>query len=125
MSLCSDKGAEYNIADMGFGVSQVLPIAAQLWALSVKKRRRFSGQSEAHAKIVIIEQPELHLHPALQGKLGDLFCALIRAADDVSLKLRLVIETHSETIINRIGSKVALGEIAPEQVGRRYSQASN
>jgi hypothetical protein len=58
----NDSGKS-NVADMGFGISQVLPIAAQLWASSNFVRLGFEPTS-----FVVIEQPELHLHPAFQAK---------------------------------------------------------
>jgi len=67
-----------------FGVSQLLP--AVVLALDAKR------------EIVAIEQPELHLHPALQAKLGDLF---IESALG-ERKNTLILETHSEHLILRV-----------------------
>ncbi|WP_180828388.1 AAA family ATPase, partial [Vibrio parahaemolyticus] len=53
--------------------------------------------------ILIFEQPELHLHPKIQAKLCDLFIAM-------SLNGRqIIIETHSEYIINRLRYRIAQG----------------
>ncbi|MFH1743174.1 MAG: DUF3696 domain-containing protein [bacterium] len=73
-----------NIYDVGFGVSQVLPIIVQCM-LSSKKT-------------LLVEQPELHLHPALQAELGDLF---IESALGGGYNT-FIIETHSEHLILRI-----------------------
>ncbi|HQM27475.1 MAG TPA: AAA family ATPase [Syntrophorhabdus sp.] len=72
-----------SLTDVGFGVSQVLPIIAQC--------------AVSEARTLLIEQPELHLHPAQQAELGDIFIqsALVN-------KNTLLIETHSEHIILRI-----------------------
>lgn len=73
-----------NLKDIGFGFSQVLPVIVQ------------SLLSEE--KILLIEQPELHLHPALQAELGDLF--INSALSDQ--KNKFLIETHSEHLILRL-----------------------
>lgn len=83
-----------NIADVGFGVSQVLPV---LVALLVAE----PGQ------LVYIEQPEIHLHPKAQVALANV---LIRAA---RRKVRVVIETHSSVLLLAIQSLVAEGELPP------------
>lgn len=70
------------LADMGFGVSQLLPIMLSC----------FPGN-----KIVAVEEPETNLHPALQSKLADFF---IDAAQQFNIQF--IIETHSEYLIRRL-----------------------
>jgi hypothetical protein len=93
--------SEYNFTDMGFGFSQILPIVAQLWAMTIRPKRH-SGS----VRIFVIEQPELHLHPNLQAKVADMFVAAISAAKRVNVDLRVIVETHSEAIVNRIGNRI-------------------
>lgn len=74
--------------DVGIGVSQVLPVLVHAYA--------------DKGKIVAIEQPEIHLHPALQSELGDLF---IESALG-ERKNTFILETHSEHLILRILRRV-------------------
>jgi len=107
---------EFNLADMGFGFSQILPIVTQLWMLGYRGRRRYSPRIPSVPIIFAIEQPELHLHPGLQAKLADAFLDTIKAANDLRIELKLIIETHSETMVNRFGHRVANQDIAPEDI---------
>jgi hypothetical protein len=120
--------AEYNIADMGFGFSQILPVLAQVWSMTRLGQRRTSfppggpryyrddWEPERVGDIVVIEQPELHLHPRLQAKVADMFAAAAVASAEAKRPLTMVFETHSETIVNRIGYLVAMGKLAPSNV---------
>lgn len=76
-----------DLTHVGVGVSQVLPIVVMALL------------SEAD-DILIFEQPELHLHPKVQSRLTDFFIALSRTR-------QLIIETHSEYIINRLRLRIA------------------
>ena len=123
-----DSDVEYNIADMGFGFSQVLPLLAQIWSLSrsVSRRPTSSGygpryyRRELHTRtvsdIVAVEQPELHLHPRLQAKVADMFVAAIRLAQESKRALTIIFETHSETIINQLGHLISTKRLLPEEV---------
>ena len=77
------KGPRRNLMDVGFGVSQVLPTLAALF--------RSDGPS-----MFLLQQPELHLHPSAQAALGSLFC------ETASSGRQLIIETHSDYILDRI-----------------------
>jgi hypothetical protein len=107
-----EDGEEYNIADKGFGFSQILPIILMLWQVYervTETRRAFQGHV-----IVTIEQPELHLHPRLQAKLMDAFIAVVNEAKEKGLDMRFIIETHSQNMINRLGLKIARKEYDPD-----------
>ena len=77
------KGLKRNLMDVGFGVSQVLPVLAALL--------RANGPS-----MFLLQQPELHLHPSAQAALGSLFCRTAEA------RRQLIVETHSEYIVDRV-----------------------
>ncbi|WP_334006952.1 AAA family ATPase [Burkholderia cepacia] len=112
----SDPGKlqRVNLADTGFGYSQVLPILAQLW--QVTQGTRFS----AVPRYFVIEQPELHLHPRMQARLGDLFVNLANVDKTSKSRMpqfRILIETHSEAIINQLGKAIENGFLSPDDVG--------
>ncbi len=83
----TNKKLELDLNQVGFGISQLLPILALLLA------------SKKH-DILLIENPEIHLHPKLQAELVELFIFAVEA------NRKLIIETHSEHIINRIRLKI-------------------
>lgn len=106
----STADEEYvNVADMGFGVSQVLPVAAQIWS---------SLENDDQETTIVIEQPELHLHPAFQAKLGDIFAGAIDESRSKkgSPELKFLIETHSQHLVNRLGLLIEEKKLRPEDV---------
>lgn len=110
----TESNRDFNLADVGFGFSQVLPVLAQLWA--VKSGRRL-GHSPRTAPITFaVEQPELHLHPRLQARLADLFLQAVKSAQEADIDLRLIIETHSQTLINQTGKRIQNGWLPSESV---------
>ena len=86
-----------NIADVGFGVSQVLPVLVAVIAAEP-------------GRLVYLEQPELHLHPRAQVAL-----ALV-LADAAKRGVRLVVETHSSLLLLGVQMLVAEGDLSPELV---------
>ena len=102
-----------NVVDTGYGVSQILPVLGQIWWANERAGlRRLSGRPRA-LQIIAIEQPELHLHPAHQALLADAFVGALSQADKRSKTLSLVVETHSEMLVNRLGSLIAQGRLPP------------
>lgn len=113
----SDKDKlSFNLADTGFGFSQMIPVLIQIWNLMSKRVTAGSGPETLPISVIAIEQPELHLHPRLQSRLADLFIHAIAAAKDSGVDLRFVVETHSEQIINRVGKRVAGRRVRCEDV---------
>lgn len=113
----SDK--KINLSDTGFGYSQVLPIITQMWELSALPRLaqpRYYRTSNSLPLVIAIEQPELHLHPAIQARLAKAFIACIDLARKNKRELQLIIETHSETIVNYFGRAIARKQLKPEDI---------
>ena len=110
-----ESGTEtFNLADTGFGFSQMIPVLTQIWSLI--NLRGGVSKATSTTTIVAIEQPELHLHPRLQAVLADLFVQAVTLAHDNGVDLRLLIETHSEQIINRLGRRVSEAKLRVEDV---------
>jgi len=94
---------EINLADVGFGASQTLPIIIESFYAP-------------KGSVILIEQPEIHLHPKAQSVLGDLFIA---AATDQADRT-FIIETHSEHILARVRRRIAQRKIKKQDVAIYY-----
>jgi len=101
------KGARdlVSIADVGFGVSQVLPVVVSLLAAR-------PGQ------LVYLEQPELHLHPRAQAALAELLAEAARRG------VRVVAETHSSLLLLAVQTLVAEGKLAADLVKLHWFERS-
>jgi AAA15 family ATPase/GTPase len=94
----SEDGSDMvSLADVGIGVSQVLPV---LVAILVAE----PGQS------VYLEQPEIHLHPRAQVAMAQIL------ADAAKRDVRVILETHSELLLLAVQSLVAEGKLSPDLV---------
>lgn len=100
LMLDSEVSTRVNIADVGFGVSQIFPIVLQ-------------GLLMHQGETLLLEQPEIHLHPALQMKMADYFIAMALSGKN------LIVETHSDHIINRLVRRIVEDE---EYDLRKYIQ---
>lgn len=96
-----DDDSLVSIADVGFGVSQALPI---LVALIVAER----GQT------IYIEQPEIHLHPRAQA---NLIAPLIEASNR---GVKIIIETHSSILLRAIQTAVASDDVLPDNISLNW-----
>ncbi|RKI09910.1 DUF3696 domain-containing protein [Corallococcus sp. AB030] len=91
------------LPDVGFGVSQVMPVLLQCFYTEP-------------GSTLLFEQPELHLHPKAQSELADVFIDAIHASEDGQPRnTQLIIESHSEHILRRIQRRIAEGRLLPEE----------
>ena len=97
------KGPRRNLIDVGYGVSQALPLLTELL-------RKDAPQ------MFLLQQPEVHLHPSAQAALGSLFCNV------AGPERQLIVETHSDYILNRVRMDVRdkKTELKPEDVSILY-----
>ncbi|WP_437321995.1 AAA family ATPase [Sorangium sp. So ce385] len=106
------SGRHMNLVDIGFGFSQVLPLTAILWSTCCRRARAGNRPTS----ILTIEQPELHLHPAHQAKLAPMLAGALLESRKIKRDIRLMIETHSEAIINGLGMLIHDNMIAAPDV---------
>ena len=99
----SRKGPWRNLIDVGYGVSQALPVITELLRPDAPS-------------MFLLQQPEVHLHPSAQAALGSLFSQV------AGLERQLIIETHSDHLIDRVRMDVRDGESAlkPDDVSILY-----
>lgn len=100
----AETGETENLKDVGYGISQVLPVIV-------------GGYNLRPASVFIVEQPEMHLHPRAQAELGDFFFDLYQR------KVQCIVETHSEHLIMRLQTHVARGRIPPGDITVNYVMA--
>lgn len=96
------NGIQRDLTSVGVGASQLLPVITTVLAAKPNS-------------IVCLEQPELHLHPAVQSRLSDFF---LIARPDISL----IIETHSEYLITRLRRRIADQTIDPTEVSIFFAE---
>ena len=89
---------ELMLTDVGFGVSQLLPTLVLLYYVP-------------EGSIVLIEQPEIHLHPSAQSGLADLILTVAK-----SRNVQIIVESHSEHLLRRLQRRVAEGEMPARDV---------
>jgi predicted ATPase len=98
----SAKMPQVKLTDVGFGVSQVLPVIVECFYVPARS-------------IVILEQPEIHLHPSVQSELADLFIDAIRARENGAERdCQFIIESHSEHFLRRLQLRIAEEELSQE-----------
>ena len=92
---------EVSLPDVGVGTSQLLPILIQ-------------GLIAPVGATFLLEQPEIHLHPKAQADLADFFIEVTKR--DVGV----IVETHSEHLVNRLQRRIAEESLAPDSVALYY-----
>ena len=94
------------LTDVGFGVSQILPVLVLLAYVDV-------------GSTVLLEQPEIHLHPSVQAGLADI---IIEAA--AVRKVQVIVESHSEHLLRRLQRRVSEQQLRPDDVALYFCQNS-
>ncbi len=96
--------ADVTLPDVGFGVSQVLPVIVECF------------YAQPHTT-VLLEQPEIHLHPSVQMTLADLFIEAVQSRENGEPRdIQLIVESHSEHFLRRLQRRVAEQKIDADQV---------
>lgn len=86
------------LTDVGFGISQVLPVLTLCYYVP-------------EGSILILEQPEIHLHPAVQSGLADVLIDAVKTR-----RLQIILESHSEHLLTRLQRRIAEEVIHTDQV---------
>ncbi len=101
------NSSEVLITDVGFGVSQILPVIALCYYVP-------------RGSTIILEQPEIHLHPSVQSGLADVFIDAMEVRG-----VQFIIESHSEHLLRRLQRRVAEGRVASEEMALHFCRAKN
>lgn len=101
-----DDGRPMNVALAGTGIQQVLPVVVQLVSA-------MTGNSQAG--LVVVEEPETHMHPASHAEIAE----LLIAASESGASPPILVETHSETLLLRLRRRIAEGTLGPGDPNQR------
>lgn len=104
---------EVSLTDVGFGVSQVLPVVVE------------SFYAPANSTL-IFEQPEIHLHPKVQVAMADLFIeATLAREGGKDRNIQFIVESHSEHFLRRLQRRIAEERLKPTEVAIYYCERGN
>lgn len=92
----TERSPEVSLMDVGFGVSQILPVLTLCYYAPV-------------GSTVILEQPEIHLHPSVQAGLADVFIDAIATRN-----IQVIVESHSEHLLRRLQLRMAEEKLNPD-----------
>lgn len=102
----SANSSEVLITDVGFGVSQVLPVLVLCYYVP-------------EGSTILLEQPEIHLHPSVQSGLADVLVDVIK-----NRKLQVVVESHSEHLLRRLQRRIADETLSPDDVDLYFCEVA-
>ena len=103
----SSQSAEVLITDVGFGVSQILPVLVLCYYVD-------------EGSTILLEQPEIHLHPSVQMGLADVFIDVIK-----NRNVQIILESHSEHLLTRLQRRLAEGALEREDVALYFCTAKS
>ena len=119
-----DKNDKTNIVDNGFGYSQLMPVLLALHTFNTTNEHTvFPFRSDF--QMLCIEQPELHLHPAMQRKIGSSLADSTKHIVAESQQKYILLETHSRSLIDSIGEAIASGDISSDNVAVFLFESDN
>jgi predicted ATPase len=101
------ESSEVLITDVGFGVSQILPVITLCF------------YAPEHS-ILIMEQPEIHLHPKVQAGLADVFIDAIKKRN-----IQIIIESHSEHLLTRMQRRIAEEDVSNKDIQMYFCESIN
>ena len=100
-------GPEVPLTDVGFGVSQVLPLLIQCYYVPENS-------------ILIFEQPEAHLHPKVQSELADVLIDVVK-----NRNVQIILESHSEHLLLRLMRRIAEERISADETALYFCQIND
>jgi hypothetical protein len=118
------SGALVAFKDAGAGISQLLPILVHVYG-RINTGRTLRQGSSSYSRgnlgrfpgLVLIEQPELHLHPRMQAEMANFLIEIAYEGRDSTEKPQILCETHSEQMLLRVQKHVATGRLSGDDVG--------
>ncbi len=109
------SGSHANIMDVGYGVSQSLPILVDIMAADELGRRGGMLRRRGGGRTFLLQQPEVHLHPRGQAELASLFVESFKRGGN-----HFIVETHSDYIVDRVRISVRKGVLKGDEVSILY-----
>lgn len=103
----TEHSAPVLITDVGFGVSQILPVITLCYYAP-------------KGTVLIFEQPEIHLHPAVQAGLADVFIDAMKVRD-----IQIIVESHSEHLLRRLQRRIAEEALVSEDAALYFSRVAD
>lgn len=101
------NSSEVSIADVGFGVSQILPVLVLCYYVP-------------NGSTIILEQPEIHLHPSAQTALADIFIDTMKTRN-----VQILLESHSEHLLRRLQRRVAEEQLTNQDAALYFCQTND
>jgi predicted ATPase len=101
------SSAKVLITDVGFGVSQILPVLVLCYYAP-------------EGSIILLEQPEIHLHPSVQSGLADVMIDAVK-----NRGVQIIVESHSEHLLRRLQWRIAEEKITPDETALYFCEAQS
>ncbi len=101
------SGPQVPLTDVGFGVSQVLPVLTLCYYAP-------------EGSILILEQPESHLHPKVQSELADVLIDVVK-----NRNVQIILESHSEHLLHRLTRRIAEEKISENDMALYFCEIND